>query len=102
MPLDPKADLTRQWLQVASEDLRLAELAYRADPPILSGALNHCQQAFEKALKAYLLWHGRSIPRTHALPDLVLRCQQIDPAFLTRSSHDTGRHDRGDPCQRLL
>ena len=78
---DPKAELTREWLLVASEDLRLAELAKSADAPLLSGAVYHCQQAFEKALKAFLVWHGRPIQRTHALPELVALCQQIDLAF---------------------
>ncbi|MBA2451355.1 MAG: HEPN domain-containing protein [Chloroflexi bacterium] len=89
---DPKAELTREWLLVASEDLRLAELAKSADPPLLSGVVYHCQQAFEKALKAFLVWHGRPIQRTHALPELVALCQQIDLAFSSpgggcRASH---------------
>jgi HEPN domain-containing protein len=81
MTLDPKSELTRQWLQVAADDLRLAELANAADPPMLSGVVYHCQQTFEKALKAYLVWHGQHVPRTHALPDLVILCEQIDAAF---------------------
>ncbi len=64
MTLDPRSELTRQWRQVAADDLRLAELASRADPAMLSGAVYRCQQAFEKALKAFLVWHGQSIPRT--------------------------------------
>jgi hypothetical protein len=31
MTLSPKDELTRQWLQVATDDLGLAELANRAD-----------------------------------------------------------------------
>jgi HEPN domain-containing protein len=50
---------------------------------MLSGAVYHCQQAFEKALKGFLVWHSQPVPRTHALPDLVILCQQIDPAFAT-------------------
>jgi HEPN domain-containing protein len=81
MTLDPKTELTRQWLQVAADDLSLAELANSADPPLLSGVVYHCQQVFEKALKAFLVWHAQPVPRTHSLPDLVGLCQQIDPAF---------------------
>lgn len=81
MTLDPKDELTRQWLQVAADDLSLAELAHGADPPMLSGVVYHCQQAFEKVLKAFLVWHGQIVPRTHALPDLVILCEQIDAAF---------------------
>jgi HEPN domain-containing protein len=90
MTLDPKTELTRQWLQVAADDLSLAELANSADPPLQSGVVYHCQQVFEKALKAFLVWHAQPVPRTHSLqpvprthslPDLVGLCQQIDPAF---------------------
>lgn len=64
MQRDPKAELTREWLQVAEEDLRLADLALRANPPLLTGAVYHCQQAFEKALKAFLTWHSPQPDRT--------------------------------------
>jgi HEPN domain-containing protein len=53
MTLDPKSELTRQWLRIATDDLSLAELAHSTDPPMLSGVAYHCQQAFEKALKAF-------------------------------------------------
>jgi HEPN domain-containing protein len=81
MTLDPKSELTRQWLQIADDDLTLAELAHHAAPPMRSGAVYHCQQAFEKALKAFLVWHSQTVPRTHVLPDLVILCEQIDPSF---------------------
>lgn len=81
MTLDPRSELTRQWLRVAADDLRLADLANGADPPMLSGVVYHCQQAFEKALKAFRVWHRQAVPRTHALPDLVILCDQIDSAF---------------------
>jgi hypothetical protein len=56
MTLDPKSELTRQWLRVAADDLGLAELANAADPPMLSGVVYHYQQAFEKMLKGS--WSG--------------------------------------------
>ncbi|MCC7103514.1 MAG: HEPN domain-containing protein, partial [Chloroflexi bacterium] len=72
---------TRQWPLTAQEDIRLAELAIAATPPLLSGALYHCEQAFEKALKAFLTWHGQPFQRTHDLSILVQLCQQIDQTF---------------------
>jgi HEPN domain-containing protein len=81
MTLDPRSELTRQWLQVAAEDLRLAELATAADPPLLAGVLYHCQQAFEKALKAFLAWHSQPLRRTHDLVELVSDCELLDATF---------------------
>lgn len=81
MTPDPKVDLTRQWLRVAAEDLSLAELAHHAEPPLLSGVVYHCEQAFEKALKAWLAWHDQPLRGTHDLVELVSECELIDPAF---------------------
>lgn len=81
MQLDPKAELTRQWLQAADEDLRVAGVVIGASPPLLSGAMYHCQQGFEKALKAFLAWHAFPLQRTHNLLGLVQLCSQIDASF---------------------
>lgn len=78
-----QASLTREWLRTAREDLALAELATKANPPLLAGAVYHCQQAFEKTLKAFLTWHGSPFGRTHDLTELVRLCEQIDPTFST-------------------
>lgn len=81
MQHNPAAGLTREWLQIAAEDLAMADLAMTASPPLLSGAVYHCQQAFEKALKALLTWHGSPFRRTHDLTELVQLCEQLDPIF---------------------
>ena len=49
MQPNPAAGLTREWLQIAAEDLALAELAMAASPPLLSGAVYHCQQVVDDA-----------------------------------------------------
>ena len=89
MTPDPKSELTRQWLHVAADDLSLAELANSADPPLRPGVVYHCQQAFEKALKAFLAWHSQPFRRTHDLVELVSTCEQLDPSFaaLTRGAN---------------
>jgi hypothetical protein len=38
---------TRAWLAKAAEDIRAAEVGLSADPPLLSDALFHWQQAVE-------------------------------------------------------
>jgi HEPN domain-containing protein len=38
------------WLKRAASDLRAAELAREAAPPLLDTAVFHCQQTAEKAL----------------------------------------------------
>ena len=84
MPLDPELVAeTRSWLEKASNDLRAADTLRKAEPPLLSEAALHCQQATEKVLKAFLTWHNTPFAKTHNLTDLGQACVQIDPNLAT-------------------
>jgi HEPN domain-containing protein len=72
---------TRAWLEKAAMDLRSAEVDIAAVPPILGDALFHCQQAIEKALKAFLTWHDVPFRKTHDLGELGTRCVETDAAL---------------------
>lgn len=61
---------TRAWLEKAAEDLAAAALDLAANPPLCGDAAFHAQQAVEKALKAFLTWHGREFRKTHSLVEL--------------------------------
>jgi HEPN domain-containing protein len=41
----------------------------------------HAQQAAEKLLKAFLIYHGRPLTRTHDLVSLLTECAKIDPGL---------------------
>jgi HEPN domain-containing protein len=41
----------------------------------------HCQQAAEKALKAYLTWRDEPFEKTHSLVALVGKCLPFDQSF---------------------
>ena len=61
---------TREWLARARDDLELAENAVRGGTgPFMRDAAFHCQQAAEKALKAFLTWRDLPFPRVHDLED---------------------------------
>ncbi len=47
----------------------------------LDTACFHCQQAAEKALKAYLIANSVEFPFVHDLKRLLTYCSSIDPAF---------------------
>ncbi len=78
----PHEDLRRQeaaaWLAKAATDLRSGEHALTAAPPLIEDALFHCQQAVEKALKAFLAWHDVPFRRTHSIEELGEQCLQVD------------------------
>jgi HEPN domain-containing protein len=55
MPPDPRlADGARAWFAKAASDLRAAERALTARPPLHADSAFHCQQAAEKAMKGFL------------------------------------------------
>ena len=68
-----------RWLKIAKEDLRVSKLLIKEDA--LSTVTYHCQQAAEKALKAYLVFKGKDVPRTHDLMKLVVACSKINNIF---------------------
>lgn len=72
---------TRAWLARAEDDLRGAEIDLAASPPLRGDAAFHCQQAVEKALKAFLTWHDRPFRKTHDLVELGAECVAINPAL---------------------
>ena len=42
------------------------------------GAVFHCQQAAEKALKAFLVWHDVPFRKTHDLKEIGEACVELD------------------------
>jgi HEPN domain-containing protein len=51
------------------------------DPPVLETACFHCQQAVEKALKAFLVCRGVSFEKVHSLTYLLDLCEVQEPGF---------------------
>ena len=62
-------DETRAWLVRAHRDIRSADVLIAAE--MHAEALFHCQQALEKALKAFLAFHQRPFRKTHELKELA-------------------------------
>ncbi|WP_447972362.1 HEPN domain-containing protein [Nitrospira sp. Kam-Ns4a] len=67
-----------EWLARAADDIREADHDLRAQPPLLRGAVFHCQQAAEKALKAFLVARERPFRKTHDLDELGQAAVALD------------------------
>jgi HEPN domain-containing protein len=82
MPHDPilVAD-TRAWFKKAAKDLRAAQHDLTASSPILEDVVFHSQQAAEKALKGFLVWHGRPFRKTHSLEEIGEQALDLDPTL---------------------
>lgn len=79
MSLDPaRVSEVRGWLVKAASDLRNAEFTLDADPAIYGDVVFHCQQAAEKTLKAFLVWHDKRFRKTHSLEEIGEQCLAID------------------------
>jgi HEPN domain-containing protein len=74
-------ELVRSWLLKASHDLAAAQSLAEPERAILDVAIYLCQQAAEKALKGYLVFHDRRPPRTHDLRSLIAAAAEIDQCF---------------------
>ena len=72
---------TKAWLAKAHTDLRMATIAAAAEDPPLDGAIYHCQQAAEKAVKAFLHHNEVPVQRTHNITQLAERAAKIQPCF---------------------
>jgi HEPN domain-containing protein len=70
-PEEVKAEIVRQWLAKADQDMQAGEALLSATPPFLFPACFHAQQAAEKYLKALLTWHQIEFPKTHAIAQLL-------------------------------
>ena len=80
---DKVKEYVRAWLSKAESDMKNAQMILSAnDPsPPLDTVCFHCQQASEKYLKAYLIYHNRTFPYSHNLADIVAQCMQVDGSF---------------------
>ncbi len=69
----------RDWLRNAEDDLLTIEILTSASRVPWSIVCYHAQQAGEKYLKAFLVFHGRTPFRTHDLGVLLQECLTIQP-----------------------
>ena len=69
----------RNWLYRAEEDISVIDSLFNTDPAFYASTICfHAQQAVEKFLKAFLVYHNIDFPRTHDVDFLLLECKKID------------------------
>jgi HEPN domain-containing protein len=73
--------LTRSWLTKARNDLKTARILSDAPDGPLDTAIYHCQQAGEKAVKAFLISRDVPFPKTHEIGTLVEQALTQDSRF---------------------
>ena len=79
------------WVKRAEEDLFTAKALLNFKKPVPWIICFHAQQSAEKLLKAFLIEHYRTIPKTHDIKSLILTCAEIDSAFLKLLEEEVDR-----------
>jgi len=79
--MDPKLEMTRQWIMRADDDLRLAELIMSDSEPVYWAAAFHAQQCAEKVLKGLLTFHEVRAGKTHDIGRLLKLSASVLPDF---------------------
>jgi len=74
-----------RWLFKAHRDLDSAQRLADKSAPLLDTAVYHCQQATEKSLKAFLVFHDVRVLKTHDLEVLVAETVVFTPNYATLS-----------------
>jgi len=73
----------QSWLDKALQDLQSAEWLLESPHNLYNAIGFHCQQASEKALKAYLTWREKPFEKTYSLVALVALCLPFENHFET-------------------
>jgi HEPN domain-containing protein len=58
-------ELAKSWFQIADEDILAAEHELAYEDAVLRSVCFHSQQAVEKYLKGFLIYHSHEFPFTH-------------------------------------
>ncbi len=69
---------TREWILKAESDLKIGRDELATENPATDAICFHMQQCAEKYLKAFLIFHGKEIRKTHVIADLIRKCIQVD------------------------
>jgi HEPN domain-containing protein len=78
---DAPASEAKAWMAKAWRDLEMVRRAATGEPPFYDVAVYHCQQAAEKAVKAFLVHHGKPYEKTHDIEVLTDLACEIDSSF---------------------
>jgi HEPN domain-containing protein len=78
---DLPASEAKAWMVKAWRDLETARRAAGGEPPFYDVAVYHCQQAAEKAVKAFLVHHGKPYEKTHDIEVLTDLASEMDSTF---------------------
>jgi len=72
---------TKEWTAKADRDLKIGKDEFITEDPATDMICFHMQQCVEKYLKAFLIFNGREIRKTHIIEELIKECSEVDSDF---------------------
>jgi HEPN domain-containing protein len=82
-PEEVKSEFTREWIRKAENDFRTAKHLFESGDDYAYGVTFHAQQAVEKYIKAFLVWHQIEFKKTHDIALLLRSLATADPGVST-------------------
>ncbi len=79
--MNAREEVVSSWLLKAERDLKTALWLTRSPDSLLDTAIYHLQQAGEKAVKGFLVFHDVPFPKIHDIAVLVTAAAQVEPEF---------------------
>jgi HEPN domain-containing protein len=79
--MNAKMELVQNWLIKAQHDLAASRKLAAGPDPYLDVAVYHCQQAAERAVKGFLVFHDQPFERTHDVEVLVALAVPYEAGF---------------------
>ena len=74
--------LAKEWFKIGEEEFKFAKAAFEDFDAFYPQICFQCQQAVEKYLKGFLVYHQKKFPKIHDLVELIKFCSKIDKSFL--------------------
>lgn len=72
------AEFIVQWVEKAEADFNTADYLWKAGGRYTYAVAFHAQQAAEKYVKAYLVWHQIEFKKTHDIAGLLVLVSTVD------------------------
>jgi HEPN domain-containing protein len=85
-PDEVKREFTHQWMTKAEADFLTAEHLCNSGEEYVYGVVFHAQQASEKYLKAFLVWHQIEFQKTHDIAVLLKLASGVDEEMVNSLS----------------
>jgi HEPN domain-containing protein len=74
-------ETVKNWILRAENDLKIGKDEMKMDTPAIDMVCFHMQQCVEKYLKAFLIFNGKEIRKSHDIGEILNQCKKLTRIF---------------------